>query len=380
MLAIGNISFTQTGLDQQGSSILQYLWTIFILVFFFISLFPPLAYRMQSFFITRDIRDKLMILEKFAFEAKSKTEKLLSDKGVKDAKQIVDSVSEFFTIEPVSIEPTDIIKRLSHVLRTGEDKVRKMIEMASPNIDSVSRSKIETALEITNALNLIYKVVRHYLILAEKLKNFYLLAQLQMVVPLIVRQAEAYAKAMDPFIKGKPVGDSIGPLIASRFLAKAERKWVVERDTIAGEVYFEGRKLIIVKAEGPSSTVGRPGIAIEKIVEENKGRVSRIITVDAALKLEGEQSGTIAEGVGAAIGDPGPEKIAIERVAANNQIPLDAIVIKMSYEEAIQEMKKEIYDAADKVVEYIKTIVKERTKEGDTIIIAGIGNSVGVAQ
>jgi len=82
----------------------------------------------------------------------------------------------------------------------------------------------------------------------------------------------------------------------------------------------------------------------------------------------------------AAIGDPGPEKIRIERAAARYNIPLRAIVVKMAMEEAIQEMKEEIAKAADKVVDMIKDIVLSETREGDRILIAGIGNTVGIAQ
>ena len=47
-----------------------------------------------------------------------------------------------------------------------------------------------------------------------------------------------------------------------------------------------------------------------------------LIMVDAAGKLEGEDVGEIAEGVGAAIGGPGVEKYKIERAAIENNIPL----------------------------------------------------------
>jgi Uncharacterized protein conserved in archaea len=204
--------------------------------------------------------------------------------------------------------------------------------------------------------------------------------QLQMVVPQLVKQAEAYVKAQKTFIKGIPIGDSFGPMVASRFLMKAETKREVSRDTVAGEVYFEGRKLTVIKAKGPMATVGTPGEAVAKVVEENQGKVARIITVDAALRLEGEKTGSIAEGTGVAMGDPGPEKIEIERIAVKYGIPIDALISKMSIEEAITEMRKEIYDAVEPMVEMVKQLIRERTREGDHIVIVGVGNTIGVAQ
>jgi len=124
--------------------------------------------------------------------------------------------------------------------------------------------------------------------------------------------------------------------------------------------------------------VGKPGKAIAKLVEMNGGRVARIITVDAALKLEGEKTGTVAEGVGAAIGDPGPEKYAIEDVATRFRIPLDAVIVKQSEEEAITAMKKSIADSVPVVIESLTKIIQERTNPGDIVVVAGIGNTAGI--
>ena len=41
----------------------------------------------------------------------------------------------------------------------------------------------------------------------------------------------------------------------------------IARDIVAADVDLEGRKLIVMKAKGPGATVGKPGEAVEKIVE-----------------------------------------------------------------------------------------------------------------
>jgi hypothetical protein len=43
-------------------------------------------------------------------------------------------------------------------------------------------------------------------------------------------------------------------------------------------------------------------------------------------------------------------------------------------------MRKEISDSADKVIERVKSVLLERTKEGDKVIIAGVGNTIGIGQ
>jgi len=105
-----------------------------------------------------------------------------------------------------------------------------------------------------------------------------------------------------------------------------------------------------------------------------------IIMIDAALKLEGEKTGEIAEGVGAAIGGIGVDKFKIEEVSSTHKVPVYAILVKQSLLEAITVMRKEIAEASDKVQVLVNRVIEEKTKEGDKVLLAGIGNTLGVAQ
>ena len=102
--------------------------------------------------------------------------------------------------------------------------------------------------------------------------------------------------------------------------------------------------------------------------------------IDAALRLEGEKTGEIAEGIGAAIGGIGVDRFKIEEVATENNIPIYAIVIKQTLVEAISIMKKEIAESMEPVHKILNRLIKERTKEGDSVIIIGVGNTAGVSQ
>jgi len=124
--------------------------------------------------------------------------------------------------------------------------------------------------------------------------------------------------------------------------------------------------------------VGRPGEATEKIISKVKPDI--IIMVDAALKLEGEITGSVSQGFGAAIGGIGTEKFQIEEVATKHEIPIYAVVIKQSIKEAITLMKKEIADASEKATSQIYDMIKENTKTGQAVLIIGVGNTIGVSQ
>ncbi len=96
--------------------------------------------------------------------------------------------------------------------------------------------------------------------------------------------------------------------------------------------------------------------------------------------MKAKRLGEIAEGIGAAIGGPGVDQYKIEEAVLAEKIPLYAVIIKEDIGDAVSMMRKEISDAADKAIERVKDVVKERTKEGDLIIIVGVGNTIGVGQ
>ncbi len=150
------------------------------------------------------------------------------------------------------------------------------------------------------------------------------------------------------------------------------------KDTVYTETELDGRKVIVVKAKGPGGRVGKPGELIKKIIERRK--VSRIIMIDAALKLEGEKSGEIVEGVGAAIGGPPTEKYKIEEITTKKGIPVDALIIKEAFKEAITPLNTRIAKAVDAAVEKVKESIRKYTKKGDTVIVGGIGNTIGIGQ
>lgn len=354
-----------------------------LFIVFLIALFLGLNQRIQVYIWTRDIRGKLVILEGMAEEARRRTLEFLVRNKARNPESLLNKMVDFFVIEPVSIEPIDIIRRLDHLINIRIARFRDEFEKALPESDYVTRTRAEVSAEITSALTLIHKLVRHYLLLGEKTKNWILIMQLQLLMPQILRIADSYRRALNDFLAGYPIGDSAGALVALK-LSNFATNWVdVEHDTVFTEVEFEGRKLIVVKAKGPASTVGKPGTAVEKIVRDLVGKgvkPSLLLTVDAALKLEGEESGSVAEGVGAAIGDIGPEKIRFERVTAEYGIPLRALIVKMSMEEAIQVMNRKIYEGVEKAVTRAKEIILAETKPGDVVIVAGIGNTSGVGQ
>ena len=188
-----------------------------------------------------------------------------------------------------------------------------------------------------------------------------------------------HAKAMDAaipaFKSGQPLGDGIGPMVVGKMMLDVEKE-IISFQTALAKVEYENRTLFLLKAEGPGSTVGRPDEALQKIIDTNK--IDVIIMVDAALKMEGEDSASIARGFGAAIGGIGTEKFQIEAIATTNQIPVFSIIVKQSVKEAITLMSKDIADQADnvrsQVYEMIYPSIYMITLQGSLIYLLSIGD------
>ncbi len=229
------------------------------------------------------------------------------------------------------------------------------------------------------ALNFIYKVVRHYYIQGKKTLSLYVIMQLQMILPMVMKEADAYSSALKAFAYGQPIGDGAGPLVAGKLMHGYEIRKLA-KDCVMATVPFEGRTALVLKAEGPGGNVGKPGEAVEAVIEENEGKIGCLIMIDAGLKLEGELVGEVSEGIGAAIGGPGVDAFKIEEKLTKYKIPNYAVIVKEDIGDAVSPMRKEINDATDKVIERVKAVVLERTKEGDKVIIVGVGNSIGVGQ
>jgi len=293
-----------------------------------------------------------------------------SSKKVRNA---LNNFLEFFVIQPVSLDPFGIIRKFEHLLLLAEKRFKYFVGRIAPELSEEERQNLIMAISGTMNLYQIQKNLRHFIEFIKKTRNLQYALLLQMQLPLLKRISKALHKGVEAFVNGWSVGDSIGALVAAHLIGDSPVK-EIEEDTLVAEREIEGKRVIIIKAKGPGGRLGKIGRAVEKVLKRR--RVSKIITIDAALKLEGERTGSVAQGIGVAIGGIGVDKAYIENLATKYDIPVDSIIIKMSQEEAIMPMKKEILEACDKVLEMVREDIKET--KGRTVLIVGVGNSCGV--
>ena len=337
--------------------------------------------KFQSWMILNDVSKSLNKLKTMKDTARKEAIDYIktSIKSSDDPSNKIDKFLEYFTIMPVDLDPNGIISKINHLMRTRDERIRTEVKKMASIMTESEASRIENILEAATALNMIYKIVRHFYLMGKRTTSMFVLVQLQMVMPLLLQEAEALQNAIGAFKKGQPVGDSIGPMVVGKMMIGKEKK-VIARETVYTEDEHMQRKLYLLKAQGPAGTVGRPGEAVQRLIVELGLKIDAIIMIDAALKLEGEKTGDVAEGIGSAIGGIGVEKYQIEEIAAKFNIPIYAIIVKESVQDAITVMRKEICDSFDKVRDTVYAIIEEKTTDRQSLLIVGVGNTVGVAQ
>ena len=361
--------------DSPFSWILNVLFYVVFIVFLFY------GQRIQLYVMLREVEGSLYKLRYIKDEGRKTALETIKEIGKPQTDPVarVDRFLEYFTIAPQNLDPAGIVWKLEHILDVRDVRLKDEVKMMAPAADETQTNNLENTLEAAMALNYIYKVIRHFYLLGKKTLSLYIIMQIQMLLPLIMREAEAYASALKAFAYGQPIGDGAGALVAGKFMhGYATKK--LPKDCVVATVPIEGRTAYVIKAEGPGGNVGKPGDAIEAVIKENKGKIATVIMIDAAGKLEGEEVGEVAEGIGAAIGGPGVDQFKIEESLLKYHIPVIALVIKEDIGDAVSPMRKEIVDAIDKAVERVKQVILERTKEGDKVVIAGIGNTIGIGQ
>ena len=373
-MELTNIDFDQLfGMSDDSNPLMMLIWILPIILFVFY------GQRIQLYVTSGEIKKALKKLDGFKGESRNdliiyvKKNLKLDD----DPTEKIDKFLEYFTIMPVDMDPNGIVDKVRHTVRMREDYTREHIKLLSPQITDLELTKVQTLLEIASSLQMIYKIVNHMFLTAKKQNNYPLILPLQMLLPFIMEHAEAMSKSIPAFKTGQPIGDGIGPMVVGKIMLNCEKE-TIAFETILAKTDFDGRKLFLIKAEGPGSTVGRPAEALETIVSNSK--IDAVIMVDAALKMEGEESASVACGFGAAIGGIGTERFQIEEIATQKNIPIFSIVVKQSVKEAITLMTKQIAEKSNDVTSQIYEMIKENTKQGQSIVIIGVGNTSGVPQ
>lgn len=355
-----------------GLSPLEIIGILIVILMIFLL---PYLLRMR---IISGVTRSTLELENMVEESKALVIKLSKERGkpVLDQTDTINDFMEFFVVPPVDLDPYGIVNKFEKILDLSEDRFKQMVKVIAPMADEETKANVVMTLKATLGINSVFRQVRHNLELAKKTGNLQILLSLRMGLPLIMRIVKAQFEGAKAFSEGNPIGDGLGPLVAGMMMTdyKSEETKVTE-DMYVVKKRMDGRKLVIARASGPGARVGKVGRVVRSIIQSEK--IDKIITVDAAVKLEGEETGKVAQGIGVVIGGLGVDKWAIEEEIVKRDLDIDAVIVKMSPEEAISPMKPEILDSAKKALEIVNKSISN-TPDTLNILVVGVGNSCGI--
>ena len=353
-------------LIDSGSQIVQFLQILSFLLFPILIVFGP---RIMVWQADRKLRDSLSDIEGYHNTSADLFKQHMNVGG--NFEQRFESMKNFQFSPPTGLDPAGMVDRLENVLDASEDKFQRFVENHADTEDEEKLADLNMAFKGVMGTQQIFKVMRHYRELINKTQNFQLVGLINMMLPIYKELAEAQKGATRAFVDQAPTGDGIGPLVAAKLITEEPEE--AAEHIIKSEEEINDQTVHVIKSRGPGARLGKYGEAVETVAEEND--LEAIVTVDAAGKFEGEETGSVYEGVGVMMGGPGVQKSRIEDVATSRDIPLEGIVIKQSPPEASKPMKREIYDAYKPAVEKVKQTISEYDGE---VAVIGVGNTCGV--
>lgn len=300
--------------------------------------------------------------------------------NISDLENKVRSLTETVEIFPVSMDSFGLVRKVKHILRSEDSSIKSEIKRLTPLADKGEIEVVADLVNVARGLNFIYKYINHNYALAKRFKSYWLLLQLNALLPFVAEEVRAYESAVEALVKQVPIGDSAGPLVLTTLAKELKAKPVNlgVPDTYAYLAEYDGRNVIMIKAEGPGSSVGRLDEAVRRVITLWGGSLALVITVDAMVKLEGEVTGEIAEGYGVAIGGVGVERFSIEEVLTEYGLKPYAVLVKMSAEEALLPISKELYSACLLAKDRVKDAIVKFVQPGAAALIIGVGNTLGV--
>jgi hypothetical protein len=299
----------------------------------------------------------------------------------KDSEARLRNLISSIAIPPVSnLDPAGIVPKMENTFKTYDKFMKSNLRRIVGNVSQSDLENVTNSLEVAVELDVFHRVVDHYYRLAKK-GGVFMAYQLVMVLPMLMEMGEALLAASGHFGTGLPIGDGFGPMVAQKFVKNGDGMLEAENhstdsETSVYEQIVADRRVFVVKAKGPGGSVGNPGKVTQEIILKEKP--SLVVTIDAALRMESEKTGDVAEGVGVAMGGPGMDRFRIEEALAESSVPVLTVVCKMNMKEAISMMPKAVLDQVEPVYRRVLQLIDENSEKGQTVIVIGVGNTMGV--
>lgn len=354
---------------EDGGTLMMLVWILPVVLFVFY------GQRIQLHITSGEIQKSIRELDSLRAGARAELVSYVRECTGRDEAAVLDRHISGFAVQPVGIDPAGLVGKMRHVIRSRQDAVRSSVS-GMEGMGELESERAQTMLEAASALRAAYMAVNHMFLTAKRHRNYPLILPLQMVLPTVMEEARALKEGIPAFRRGQPVGDGIGPLAVALMMRGLPKSEPAPQTSMA-TTRIEGRRVVLLKARGPGPTVGRLDEAAAAVFEEG---VDAVVTVDAALRYEGQESAQIEEGFGVAMGGTGTERFAIEEAAAKAGVPVLAVVVRQSVREAVTLMSRQIAESASETAERARQAALRGAGPGKTVLVVGVGNTSGVPQ
>ena len=157
-----NLMFHLLGqFPQQDSELGAILQALFSLAFFAYLMY---AQRIQGMTMLRQIEVSLRKVKNFRDEGKKIAIKAIKEVGKpeKDPTPQVERFMEHFMIPPINMDPAGVVQKLGKIINVRELTFEREVEKMAPMATKAQQNNLENLLEAGLALNMMYKIVRHY--------------------------------------------------------------------------------------------------------------------------------------------------------------------------------------------------------------------------
>jgi hypothetical protein len=111
----------------------------------------------------------------------------------------IEDFLEYFTIMPIDMDPSGLMGKIDYLVNTNDERIRDEIKHILPSATPVQTTSAQNLLEVAAGLNMLHKIVRHFYILGKRTKSPFVVVQLQIIMPFLMQEAEAYINAIDAF-------------------------------------------------------------------------------------------------------------------------------------------------------------------------------------
>ncbi|NOZ77103.1 MAG: DUF1512 domain-containing protein [Euryarchaeota archaeon] len=161
----------------------QIIWA---LLFFSFILFYP---RFMMYKMISEIEVTAEMLEAYARKGIGLIAKVATEKGgyKGDPKPTIERTMDFFLIPPVDLDPYGILAKIEHLMDKTEDRLTGIVDTIAPEGDKVWKANTLSLIKGGIGLNMLAKIVRHYVEFVKKTKNLQIAMMVQMSLPLINR-------------------------------------------------------------------------------------------------------------------------------------------------------------------------------------------------